>query len=139
MAGERIELFGKRTFDLSDVAGGAALSVVVVDRVPTEDDDEAVLLVRLHEADIAGGTVRVIARACDPSMEDPTRDFVATSTLGIVAFTTTAAAPALGLATLDLAGVGALRIEFSASQSAGGGSLSAGLSAELLLRRREDA
>ena len=132
MAGRRIELFARRTFELTDVAASQTMTVELIDRLAVEGAERGTLLVRAHSADLSGGgEMSVVLQQTAPTSEDPSVDFIGTD---LVSTGVVGSAPGLKVGGVDLSGVGMLRVVLEATQSGGGGTLTADVSAELVLK-----
>ena len=136
MAGRRVELFGKRTFDMTDVARSETMTVELIDRLVVQGAERGTLLVRAHTADMSGGgDMNVVLQQTAPSSEDPSVDFIASS--NVVSAAVPTSGPAVKISGVDLTSVGMVRVVLEAVQSSGGGTLTADVSAELVLKGDE--
>lgn len=131
MAGRRVELFAKRTFDMTGVLAAETMTVELIDRLDVRDAERATLLVRTHSADFSGGgSIAVVIQQTAPSAEDPSVDFIGSD---LVSTTAGSSAPSLAVAGVDLLSITTVRVVVDCTQSGGGGSLTGELSAELVL------
>lgn len=136
MAGRRVELFAKRTFDMTDVANSQTMTVELIDRLVVQGAERGTLLVRAHTADLSGGgDMTVVLQQTAPSSEEPSVDFIASTNVASAAVPTSG--PAVKVSGVDLTNVGMVRVVLEAVQSSGGGALTADISAELVLKGGE--
>ena len=132
--GRIVPVLDKRTFDLSALAGGAALEIVLCPAICVLDFARVHLSVRVHARAMAQGQrLRLTASSTLPSAEDPAQDFVeATPAIAVDVLPST---PAPGLVTGRLGEPDAyLRIVLRATQAPTPATFVAELSACLILR-----
>lgn len=128
MAGMIIPLFTKREFSFS-----ADTTVPVVKVVDVSQYTEGSLIVRTHDATISAGSIVVRARTTAPCAEDPSQDFIDTSSdVATVTLTTTASTGELGRGSLSSNFGGFLRIEVEGNYTSG--TLDATISADLVVK-----
>ena len=131
-----VPLFSKRTFDFANLATSGELDLVVLRAFPVLDFADAVLQIRVHAATIpADASVEVSAQAIAPSCDDPQTDFLGPQ-VGSVELTSSVTAPSLVSAALSPDFGSHLQVVLGAVRGGTGGTFSATLSGDLVLKPR---
>lgn len=112
MAGIIIPLFGKRTFDFSNLGASGTAEYVMVKALDLSQWTDVSLWIRVHSNGTeAGGEIQVIAHPTAPSVEDPAVDFVATGTS--VSYTIDESTPSPGLLGVGMSAVSSPAVQIS--------------------------
>jgi hypothetical protein len=134
----KIPILTERLYDFSNLGSGAQSDVVLVKALDVTAYRSGTLQVRVHDADYGPNapTLEVVAYMSCPSTDDPSQDFVgdAKATVTLKDATTTVAAGELGQDDLAASFGSHLRIVLEATQSDPFDTLSATISAELVLK-----
>ena len=130
MTGTRIPLISKRSFDFNGGSG----TVIAVKAAPVLQGRQGVLLVRVHDHDVAGSsTMDVVARLSAPCEEEPDVDFVWTGAeTAKVTVNSSTSAPTLQRDDM-LADFGAF-LQITVVGTKSGGNCQATISAELAIK-----
>jgi hypothetical protein len=135
MAGIVQTILPKRLFDFGNLAVSATQTLVVLERIDISQYDDAILVVRTHDASLAGGTISAFLVTDGWCDEDPAISFIGSS--AIAGPVTIAAGPSLGISGASIFGQFAALI-VSGSRSVGS-PLSATLSIDLCLRNPDES
>ncbi|MBL4684068.1 MAG: hypothetical protein JKY37_05725 [Nannocystaceae bacterium] len=137
MAGTIIQLMEQRHLDFSSLAPGASEIVTLHNALPVACYKSALLMVRIHSKDIGNSPARFLLRLYPtlPSKSDG-RQFTNTglALADVEVNGATIGAPAYLHDEIPALAAAYLLVQIHVEQSTAGGSLSAQLSAELLLR-----
>lgn len=90
----------RRAFDFSNLANATTMEVPLVRALEIAEATSIDLVVRVHNRNITGGSIQVIARAISLTSEEPETDFVSAGS-DLAAITLNAASPVLHLASLS--------------------------------------
>ena len=129
MSGTTIPLITKREYDFD---AGAA-TVVIMKAVRVEQYTEALLELRVHANSVtSSSTIDLKAYTTAPTDEDPSNDFVASTSSASAQITSSTAAPGLVVVGLTANFGGFLKITLEGTPS--GGTCTATVSANLVLK-----
>jgi len=135
MAGQLIPLLGKSPFDFGGLKTSTSEEAPFARKVDVVGSDEATLIVRAHSRDIGSGAeIDVDAYTSNPSVDDPSVDFV-TSSPSMTATLGTGSDTALETATLVGALGPKLEVRVKGVQAGSKVAISADVSADLVLKQ----
>jgi hypothetical protein len=140
MAGTVITLFPKRTFTFTNMVGSTSLEVPLIKAIDVTEWTQGTLIVRVHSATIsaAASTIDVLLKTTAPTPEDPATDYlvVPASAVATASITQTVSNndPCIVVAQLSTGFGNMLQLSVQATQATSSSTLTAVLSAMLVVR-----
>jgi microcystin-dependent protein len=129
-----VPLFTRRSFTFTNVAASSSLDVMVVRAQPVLDYGEATVRLRVHALTIpANSQLELRATDVAPCADEPQTDFLG-SLVGRIAIDSTITAPAMRSTPLTTAFGSHVQFVLRPTQGSAGGTFTADLSADLVLR-----
>jgi hypothetical protein len=135
MSGRVVNLFSMRQFDFSNVGDDDTLELPIVKALDVSQYTEGKIVVRIHNHSVpSGGSIDIKAYITAPSVEDPSVEFTATSAIGSASVVYGSANPGLVTGNITSNFGGMLKITVLGDQPATATTMTATLSADLVLK-----
>jgi hypothetical protein len=139
MSGDTLELFPRCRFKFTNLVAGNSLVVPMVRALGIDEFGDATLVVRVHAANIEGGsTVTITVRSTSPSADDPGVDFVDPDPVATVVLDLSASAGDLEVAPLTPSTGSHVQVTVTGAR-ASNEAVDVTLSAELVVRENAPA